>query len=116
VERQSDRGGAGDQRDGGLFSLAGEGVAVSRRLITDAASAVEEFLGPGARVVQGGPRSSSDLILRSADGTRQVRFDLTDPGYNELPHINVEVYAPRNLYPGDLRQIYIDNKHVYPQP
>ena len=56
----------------------------------------------------------ADLILKSADKTKQIRFDLTNPHGLE-PHINVQTFRLRNLYPGDKRMIEIMNKHIFPQ-
>jgi hypothetical protein len=79
--------------------------------VEQAQQALEEFLGPGATRVES---TGSDLMLRSANGTRVVRFDLQNShGLN--PHINIELKAPRNLYPGDQRMITVDNFHVFPK-
>jgi hypothetical protein len=61
------------------------------------------------------PPGGSDLILRSADGTRQIRFDLTNP-HGLQPHVNVETFVPRNLFPGDRKMIQTVNEHVFPKP
>jgi RHS repeat-associated protein len=80
--------------------------------VTEAADAIEEWLGPGYR-----PFSSptSDLALRSQDGTRMIRFDLTNP-HGLAPHVNIQTWQPRNLFPGDTRMLPIDTLHVFLQP
>jgi RHS repeat-associated protein len=80
--------------------------------ISRAADAVEDWLGPNATTVDS---PTSDLVLRSEDGTRQIRFDLTDP-HGLDPHVNVETWQPRNLYPDDPRFLPVDNIHVFPKP
>jgi hypothetical protein len=32
------------------------------------------------------------------------------------PHVNVETFAPRNLFPGDRKMIQTVNEHVFPKP
>jgi hypothetical protein len=83
------------------------GAAVAR-----AAGAIEEWLGPGITRVQS---PTSDLVLRSADGTRQVRFDVS-AAHGLDPHINVETWQPRNLYPGDKKFVQTANEHVFLKP
>lgn len=72
-----------------------------------------DWVGPKSTMEK--PPGGSDLILRSADGTKQVRFDLTNP-HGLKPHVNVETFKPRNLYPGDKKMIQTKNEHVFPQP
>lgn len=79
--------------------------------VSRAARSIEEWLGPG---YTRGRSDTSDLVLRSADGTRQIRFDLTDP-HGLDPHVNVETWQPRNLYPGDRTFTPVDNIHVFPK-
>ena len=43
-----------------------------------------------------------------------MRFDLSNP-HGLDPHINIETFKPRNLYPGDQRMIQIENIHVFPR-
>ena len=81
--------------------------------LDDAANAISDYLGPNATAEI--PESGSDLILRSADGTKQIRFDLTNP-HGLDPHINVETFRPRNLFPGDKRMIQTSNEHIFPKP
>ena len=51
------------------------------------ADAVLDWLGLGCKPAAG--NANSDLMLQSADGTRAIRFDLTDPhGDPGGPHIN----------------------------
>ena len=80
--------------------------------VSRAANSVEEWLGQGYTKVES---ETSDLVLRSADGTKQIRFDLSNP-HGLDPHINVETWQPRNLYPGDGRFVPVDNIHVFPKP
>lgn len=75
-----------------------------------AANAIHDWLGEGWSQV----KSGSDLALRSADGTRRIRFDLLN-SHGDAPHINVELWKMRNLYPGDQRWEQIFNKHIYPK-
>jgi hypothetical protein len=70
-----------------------------------------EWIGPNSTMSK--PPGGSDLILRSADGTRQIRFDLTNP-HGLQPHVNVETFVPRNLFPGDRKMIQTVNEHVFP--
>lgn len=60
------------------------------------------------------PPGQSDFILRSADGTKQIRLDVTNP-HGLSPHVNVETFVPRNAFPGDPRMIRTDNLHVFPK-
>ncbi len=78
------------------------------KLIND----IKEYMGPGMKVIK--PEKGSDLILRSADGTKQIRFDITD-SHGLEPHVNIETYIPRNAYPGDTRMIQTENLHVFPK-
>ena len=94
--------------------VVGPPGAVPKRLskVDDAAKSISDFLGEGATAVKPAP-GGSDLILRSADGTRQIRFDLSNPHGLE-PHINIEMFQPRNLFPGDRKMIQIMNEHAFP--
>lgn len=69
----------------------------------------EDFLGPGY-TKESSP--SSDLMLRSADGLRQVRFDLVN-SHGMKPHINIEVFSP--IHSGSLRMKRDINVHAYPK-
>jgi RHS repeat-associated protein len=95
--------------------LSAQGSALARsqgNLADDFLNGASDALGEGA-TIQRGPPGGSDFILRSADGTRQIRLDVTNPhGLN--PHVNVETFAPRNAFPGDPRMIRTGNTHVYP--
>jgi hypothetical protein len=73
---------------------------------------IQDYLGEGATASKEG---GSDLILRSADGSKQIRFDLIN-SHGDAPHINFETWKPRNLYPGDKRMIQLSNEHIYPKP
>jgi hypothetical protein len=72
-----------------------------------------DWLGP--RSVLEKPPGGSDILMHSADRLLQIRFDLTNP-HGDLPHINLEVFAPRNKYPGDRKFEYLINEHIYPRP
>ena len=72
-----------------------------------------EWVGPKSTMSK--PPGGSDLILRSSDGTKQIRFDLTNP-HGLQPHVNVETFVPRNLFPGDRKMIQTVNEHVFPKP
>ena len=73
---------------------------------------LESYLGKDFKVFR--PKTgSSDFIARSADGTKQIRFDISDP-HGLKPHINLEKIKPRNLYPGDTKTFTIDNIHIFP--
>jgi hypothetical protein len=73
----------------------------------------EDYLGKNMVVEKLGP-GKYDLMLRSADGTKQIRFDI-EYSHDDKPHVNVETWAVRNLYPNDKRMINIENLHIYPQ-
>jgi hypothetical protein len=91
-----------------LLPEAAEGAGGVGKAATD----IMDWLGPNATKVES---DTSDLVLRSADGTKQIRFDLTNP-HGLDPHVNIETFQPRNLYPGDGRFIQQTNEHVFPQP
>jgi len=74
---------------------------------------VLEWLGADSTLSK--PPGGSDLVLRSADGTKQIRFDLANP-HGLGPHVNVETFEPRNLFPGDRKMIQTGNDHVFPKP
>ena len=79
--------------------------------IENTVSAIETWLGEGA-TARRPPVGGSDLILRSADGTRQIRFDISNP-HGLQPHINVETFRALNRYPGDTRMIQTGNQHIF---
>jgi RHS repeat-associated protein len=81
--------------------------------LDDTVKLIKDYLGEDATVSK--PPGGSDLIVRSADGTKQIRFDLVN-SHGDAPHINLEEWQPRNLYPGDKRMIQILNEHIYPKP
>jgi len=81
--------------------------------INNLADDVLDWVGPKSTLQK--PPGGSDLILRSADGTKQIRFDLTNP-HGLQPHVNVETFKPRNLFPGDRKMIQTGNEHVFPKP
>ncbi len=95
----------------GRRAAAGTDLAASGSKVGDAKSAIMERLGNGAKPIE---ETGSDLMLRSADRTRTVRFDLVN-SHGDAAHINVQTWKPRNLYPGDSRMIELSNKHVYPR-
>jgi hypothetical protein len=83
--------------------------AVAEERVTNAADAIEKWLGEGYTKFES---PTSDLALKSADGTRTVRFDLTNP-HGLAPHVNIQTWQPRNLYPGDRAWDEISNIHVF---
>jgi hypothetical protein len=75
-------------------------------------NAIDDFLGSGYKKDYA-PNGS--VILKSADGTKQLRFDIDNfHGDPKGPHINVEEWIPRNMYPKDRKMINVTNQHVYP--
>ena len=92
---------------------AAESEVASSSKIAGLAGDLESHLGPGFTKIES-PTGNS--IFRSADGTKQIRFDLNDfHGDPNGPHINLETWAPKNLYPGDPRMQQIENLHIYPK-
>lgn len=97
----------------GAPATAAETAGASGSRVAGLASDLESYLGPGFTKIES-PTGNS--IFRSADGTRQIRFDLNDfHGDPNGPHINLETWTPRNLYPGDTRMQQIENLHLYPK-
>lgn len=92
---------AGPASAGSSLSVVPETQQMSR-----GAQIVIEWLGREARPV----RSSSDLMIRSADGTRTIRFDLVN-SHGDLPHINVQTW--RNTPRGWIETT--PNSHIYPR-
>jgi hypothetical protein len=97
---------------------ASAGSAGSRAAVQNGSSRLQatkeallDWLGPGARRVG---NSGSDLMAQSADRTRSIRFDLIG-SHGDAPHINVQTWQPRNLFPGDTRMIELTNTHIYPK-
>ena len=88
-------------------------VARTTPKINNLADDILNWVGPKSTLEK--PPGGSDLILRSADNTKQIRFDLTNP-HGLQPHVNVETFTPRSLFPGDRKMIQTGNQHVYPQP
>ena len=95
----------------GMIPLAGITGKIGSRL-DDFIDVVKGFLGQEFNVIKPG-HGGSDLIMRSADDSRQVRFDLSNP-HGLSPHVNIEQFTPRNLYPGDVRMERSLNIHVFP--
>lgn len=91
-----------------VFSAGNSGGALADEFLNRAGNA----LGEGS-TIRTGPSGGSDFILRSADGTTQIRLDITNP-HGLDPHVNVETFVPRNAFPGDPRMIQTGNVHVYP--
>ncbi len=74
-------------------------------------NAIDDFLGSGYKKDYA-PNGS--VILKSADGTKQLRFDIDNfHGDPKGPHINVETFEPK--YPGSPRNNKITNEHIYPK-
>ncbi|MDP3092209.1 MAG: SpvB/TcaC N-terminal domain-containing protein [Nitrospira sp.] len=94
----------------GLFAL---GTAASGSKIDDFVGLLHRFLGNEFRATKP-PQPGSDLILESLDKSRQVRFDITNP-HGLSPHVNIQTFEPRNLYPGDRRMVEGLNLHVEPR-
>ena len=92
---------AGPASAGSSLSVVPEAQRMSR-----GAQIVTEWLGPNAQPV----RSGSDLMIRSADGTRTIRFDLIN-SHGDLPHINVQTW--RNTVRGWTETT--PNSHIYPK-
>ncbi|MGA7674884.1 MAG: RHS repeat-associated core domain-containing protein, partial [Rhizomicrobium sp.] len=95
---------------GSTVIIKGIGAAASITRAEGVADSVMDFLGPGATRVE---RTGSDLMLRSADGTRSIRFDLIN-SHGDAPHINLEMWENANRFPGDTRMTQIMNEHIYP--
>jgi len=97
------------------YELAPESLLAAKATpkINNLADDVLDWVGPKSTLQK--PPGGSDLILRSADGTKQIRFDLTNP-HGLQPHVNVETFKPRNLFPGDRKMIQTGNEHVFPKP
>jgi RHS repeat-associated protein len=105
--------GLGRAGEAGLGLRAAENVAGSGAKLRGLADNVEGFLGPNYTKFS---NSAGDLRYRSADGTKQIRFDLKDfHGDPKGPHINLETFEPRNLYPGDRAMVPVSNEHIYPK-
>jgi hypothetical protein len=94
----------------GLFAL---GTAAAGSRIDDFVGLLHRFLGSEFRASKP-PGSGADLILESLDRSRQVRFDITNP-HGLSPHVNIQTFEPRNLYPDDRRMVEGLNIHVEPQ-
>ena len=95
---------------GGVLSggASASSVVPEAQPLSKGAQMVTEWLGPNAQPVRGG----SDLMIRSADGTRQIRFDLIN-SHGLKPHINVETFRP--TYQGSPRMFRTGNEHIYPK-
>jgi hypothetical protein len=93
--------------------IAKEGVEkLNLNAIKKLSEEFEIFLGKNPILSK--PQKGFDLILRSKDGCKQIRFDLNNP-HGLDPHINIETFTSRNLYPGDSRMIQTENIHVFPR-
>ncbi len=101
---------------GSAAEVAERAVAAESEQMTNAiedfVGAARNFLGDNFTVIK--PEEGSDLILRSEDGLRQIRFDVSDP-HGLDPHVNIETFTPRDAYPGDTRMIQTENTHVFPK-
>ena len=78
-----------------------------------AADRVGWWLGPNFTPFRTG---TGNIGFRSVDGLKQIRFDIADfHGDPRGPHINLDVFKPRNLFPGDREMIKVVNesKHIY---
>ena len=82
--------------------------------LEDLMNKIIDYLGEGFTVLKPPGLRNSDLILTSADGTKQIRFDILY-SHGKKPHVNVETFVPRNKYPGDDKMKKVTNEHAYPQ-
>ena len=89
-----------------------EGSSIKVGKFDDTIKLIQDYLGKDMVVIKPGP-GKSDLILRSADKTKQIRFDIAN-SHGMEPHVNVELWEPRNSYPGDKGMNNIENLHVFP--
>lgn len=119
--------GIGVAAEAGLDYLFGEGLLSapepafgvweayeSETRVSQATELISDWLGEGAKPVLD---TESDLMLRSADGTRSIRFDLIN-SHGEVPHVNVQTWE--STYPGSPRMTNTFNRHInfptYPRP
>lgn len=79
----------------GISKCAAKGSTGADDLLLQA----RKHLGNGKLIIEK-PANGSDLIIRTADKTKSIRFDLSNP-HGLDPHVNVEAWKPRNLFPGD---------------
>jgi RHS repeat-associated protein len=94
---------------GPIAIIKGIGAAGSLARVDGVADSVMDFLGPGTTKVESG----SDLMLRSADRMRTIRFDIVN-SHGLDPHINIEFWENAGRYPGDTRMIQIYRPEVPP--
>jgi RHS repeat-associated protein len=106
--------------------IVGNGVRYLEGLVTKGAASADDlllharkYLGNSKLIIEK-PANGSDLIIRTADKTKSIRFDLSNP-HGLDPHVNVEAWKPRNLFPGD-RTMLPDssvvpegNLHLFPK-
>lgn len=103
-------GGVGGAAEAGDAVLVEEEAGEAASSVSNAKQAIMDWLGEGSTAVED---SDADLMLQSADKTRSIRFDLEN-SHGLDPHINVETWQPRNLYPGDRGMIRLTNEHIFP--
>ena len=97
---------------GGGGARATSAAPANASRVEAAKKGILDWLGPGAKPVQ---NSGSDLMIQSADKTRTIRFDLKN-SHGDAPHINIQTWRPRNLFPGDKKMIEVPpNHHIYPK-
>jgi len=96
----------------GVNPLTGKRYDQPTSTVDEFLDVARDYLGDDFTIVK--PAYGSDLILKSADGLRQMRFDLSNP-HGLPPHVNIQQFHPRNLYPNDVRNIEDFNIHVYPK-
>jgi hypothetical protein len=97
----------------GVGPVAAERGVGSGGKISGLAGDIESHLGPGFTKIES---PTGNPIFRSADGTKQIRFDLKDFHSDPKgPHINLETWVPRNKYPGDVKMRQTGNIHIYPE-
>jgi RHS repeat-associated protein len=92
------------------LSIPGAGGGLGSIKTAAIADDILRWLGPNSTRPL---NTTSDLFLRSADGTKQIRFDLSHPHGLE-PHINLETFTPKNRFPGDKGMIpNPNNPHIF---
>jgi hypothetical protein len=68
-----------------LTRRAGPAITIDNKSM--ARQAIENFLGPEARVIT---NSAGDKVFMSKDGLRRVRFDINRPAPHKSPHAHIE--------------------------
>jgi len=84
---------------------AAEAIESGVAPLSEGAQKILDWLGPNATKV----KSGSDLMLRSQDGTKTIRFDLIN-FHGDAPHINVQTWM--DAIPKWMETS--PNEHIYP--